>query len=143
MATITVPQAGAFQILDTGATANTGALRDSLGGIAAVQVLGSELKSSGIVTLARVAKTASFTADANGFFYSCDATSGAIVATLPPAASVSGRVYSFKKTDVSGNAVTVTGNAAETIDGSNTKALSSQYAKTLILSNGTSWEILV
>jgi hypothetical protein len=49
----------------------------------------------------------------------------------------------FKKIDSSGNAVTVTGNGAETIDGSNTVALSTQWAKVMIVSNGTSWEKLV
>ena len=142
MAIVTVPQVGSFQTLDTAASLNSGVLRDNLGGIAAVQVLGSELRSTGLLTLNRVSKTVAFTADASGVYFACDATAAAFAATLPPAASVAGRVYYFKKIDVSANAVTVTGNGAETIDGSNTKALSTQYKTIQIFSNGTNWEIV-
>ena len=38
-----------------------------------------------------------------------DATSGPIQITLPLAALVTGRYYFFKKTDASGNAVTIVG----------------------------------
>lgn len=142
MATATIAKAAEFIVLDEAATAGTGVLRDSLGNIAAAQVAGTDLKTTGILTVSRSSKTAAFTAGAF-VVYSCDATSAAFAATLPPAATVPGRVYVFKKIDASANAVTVTGNAAETIDGSNTLALSSQWAKTMIVSNGTSWEKIV
>jgi hypothetical protein len=142
MPTVTLAQATSFQVLDTANTANTGVLRDSSGNIAAAQVSGSEIKSTGTVTITRVAKTAAFTADTSARLFSCDATTAAFAATLPPAATVPGRVYTFRKTDASANAVTVTANGAETIDGTNTKVLSTQYAKTTIVSNGTSWEVI-
>lgn len=140
MASVTVPLVSSFQTFDTNATANTGVLRDNQGNVTVAQCLAAELKSSGLLTLTRVAKSGVFTADTSGVLFSCDATSAAFAATLPPAASVTGRVYFFKKIDSTANAVTVTANGAETIDGSNTSALSSQWAKVGIISNGTSWE---
>jgi hypothetical protein len=142
MATVTLPIAKEFVVLDEAATPSTGVLRDSQGNIAVAQVAGTDLKTSGVLTVSRSSKTSAFTAGAF-VVYSCDATSAAFAATLPPAATVPGRVYVFKKIDSSGNAVTVTGNGAETIDGSNTVALSTQWAKVMIVSNGTSWEKLV
>jgi hypothetical protein len=74
--------------------------------------------------------------------YLCDATSGAITADLPAAASHSGRVVTVKKTDASGNAVTLDGNSSETIDGATTKVLASQYDCASIVSDGTEWHLL-
>jgi hypothetical protein len=72
-----------------------------------------------------------------------DATGGARTITLPAASGCSGRIYCIKKTDASGNAVTVDGNASETIDGSTTNSLSSQYDGVTIQSDGSNWHILV
>lgn len=144
MSAIQVQQAGSnYTTITTNAEANTGVLRDGSGGILGVQVQGSELKTTGNLTLQYVAKAVAFTADTSGTYFSCDATSAAFAVTLPPAATVTGRVYVFKKIDSAAHNVTVTGNGAETIDGSNTKALTSQYAKTMIISNGVGWDILV
>ena len=74
--------------------------------------------------------------------YLCDATGGAFAANLPTAASCSGMKVAFKKTDATTNAVTITGNGSETIDGSNTLALAGQYNAAVIVSNGTSWSII-
>jgi predicted RecA/RadA family phage recombinase len=74
-----------------------------------------------------------------------DATAGAVVITLPTAASALaggiGRVYNVKKTDVSANTVTVDGNASETIDGATTQVLTAQYQSMTIQSNGTTWSL--
>lgn len=96
-------------------------------------------------------KTADFTVwtdDATGspkHVYLCDATSGAITVTLPAVADAdptAGRVVTVKKTDASGNAVTLDADGSETIDGATTKALSSQYDSVTIVSDGTSWHII-
>lgn len=71
-----------------------------------------------------------------------NATSGAFTITLPAAASVPGQVYLVKKTDSSGNAVTVKGNGAELIDGANTNVLSSQYALVRVVSTGSAWAVI-
>lgn len=68
-----------------------------------------------------------------------DATGGAIVITLPPAATAANRVYVIKKIDVSANTVTIQGNGAELIDGANTQVLATQYLARQVQSNGTAW----
>lgn len=72
----------------------------------------------------------------------CDATSGVITVTLPAAADNEGRRYFIKKIDSSANAVTIDGNASETIDDSTTKVLSSQYDSAEIVCDGTEWWII-
>jgi hypothetical protein len=81
-------------------------------------------------------KVAAYTA-VDGDVLLCDASGGAFSVTLPPAAS--GASILVKKTDASANAVTVDGDAAETIDGALTLALAAQYAAITLWSDGTSW----
>ena len=71
-----------------------------------------------------------------------DATAGAITMTLPPAALVPGRIYSFKRINSGANAVIVDGYAAETIDGNLTHTLTPQWNSVTIMSNGVAWFIL-
>lgn len=68
-----------------------------------------------------------------------DATSGAIIFTLPSAASAVGQVFFLKKIDASANVVTVKGNLSELIDGSNTFLINTQYAAITVVSNGTQY----
>ena len=144
MASIAIPNSGSVTQADNTASPNTLVLRDNLGGIVGVQVAGSELKTTGMLTLAvSPSKTTSFTVDTTAVLWLCNATGGAIVATLPPVAGLAGRTYWFKKTDASANNVTVTGSGAETIDGSNTKALTTQYAKSGLVCDGSQWSIIV
>ncbi len=62
--------------------------------------------------------------------------------TLPAVQGISGRIYRIKKTDSGGNAVTVDGSGAETIDGATTNVLSSQYDVIEIQCDGSNWHIL-
>lgn len=71
-----------------------------------------------------------------------DASGAARTITLPAASTCSGRVYAVKKTDSSGNAVTIDGNASETIDGATTLALPTQWQSRTIQSNGTAWFVI-
>lgn len=71
-----------------------------------------------------------------------DATGGAITMTLPPAALVAGRIYSFKRINSGANAVIVDAYGAETIDGSLTHTLTPQWNSVTIMSNGVAWFIL-
>lgn len=95
---------------------------------------------SGKLELTTVTKTANYTA-ANEYAIRCDATGGAFTITLPVAASSVGRIYSIKKIDSSANAITVDGNASETIDGQTTQILSAQYDAITIMCDGTTWDI--
>ena len=83
-----------------------------------------------------------YTALSTDYTILCDATSGTITINLPAAASHSGRIFNVKKSDSSVNAVTIDGNASETIDGSTTQVLSVQYHALTIQSDGSNWHIL-
>ena len=71
-----------------------------------------------------------------------DATSGALTVTLPSASSAVGRYFNVKKIDSTSNAVTVDADGSETIDGSTTASLASQYDSLSIVSDGTEWFII-
>jgi len=70
-----------------------------------------------------------------------DTAGAAITITLPAASDSNGTIYRIKKLGTTGN-VTIDGNGSETIDGSTTLVLSSQYDSTTIYCNGTSWFII-
>jgi len=73
----------------------------------------------------------------------CDATSAAFTITLLPSATAgSGFKLAFKKIDSTANAVTIDGNASETIDGASTISLASQYQDASITADGTNWQII-
>jgi hypothetical protein len=72
----------------------------------------------------------------------CDATSAAFTVTLPAAATAGAGFYVFvKKTDSTANAITIDGNAAETVDGSATVSLPTQYDFMRLRCDGTNWRI--
>lgn len=67
------------------------------------------------------------------------AASGNVDVTLPTASANTGLTYTIKRTDNSGNTVTVIG----TIDGAtNYTGLSAQYKYVTVVSNGTNWYIV-
>ena len=74
----------------------------------------------------------------------CDASGGAFIVTLPTAAGMPGLVYTLKKVDATANIVTLKGNGAELIDGSNTNvaAMAAQFGAITVVSNGASWDII-
>lgn len=62
--------------------------------------------------------------------------------TLPPAAVSNGVWFTFVKTSAAASAVTLDGNASETINGSTTYAsIDAQYDAATIVCNGTAWFI--
>lgn len=71
-----------------------------------------------------------------------DASGDNRIITLPAISGRTGRIYTVKKIDSSGNTVTVDGNSSETIDGSTTKVLSGQYDAIHIQNDGSEWWIL-
>ena len=91
------------------------------------------------IYLASSTKTGAYTATDRDHLILCDATSGAFTVTLPAVASNTGLVLVIKKIDASGNAVTIDGNASETIDGATTLALPAQWNSARIQSNGSAW----
>lgn len=72
----------------------------------------------------------------------CDATANAITFTLLPAATAgAGNVVTVKKIDASGNAVTVDGDGAETLDGATTFVLAAQWKYVELTCTGTAWYV--
>lgn len=94
------------------------------------------------ITFDNDAKTSSFTASASistKLFYPCDATSAAITATIPEAATAGeGATVAVKKTDSSANAVTLTRSGSDTIDGDTSVALEGENDAIIIVSDGVS-----
>lgn len=82
------------------------------------------------------AKTTNYSAVLSDFVV-CN---GAITITLPASSGNSGKIIDVKNIHASATC-TVQGNAAETIDGSNTYLLSSQYQSITVVSDGTNWYI--
>jgi hypothetical protein len=68
-----------------------------------------------------------------------DATFGSITITLPLAATASGNNYIIKKIDTYATSVIVSANGGQTIEGSSTVTLSTQYAFVRVFSNGSTW----
>lgn len=71
-----------------------------------------------------------------------DASGAPRTITLPPASSVTGRIYTVKKVDASANAVTIDPTGTETIDGASTATISGQYDSLTMQSDGTRWWII-
>lgn len=71
----------------------------------------------------------------------CDATGGAIVINLQSAAVFKEKRLTFIKTDASANTVTIDPTSTQTINGAATPALSAQYQRMVIVSNGANWFI--
>lgn len=82
------------------------------------------------------------TLDTTHYCVDVDASGGARTITLPTAVGCNGRVYVVRKSDSSGNAVTIDGDGAETINGATTKALSAQYDTATVMSTGAAWIII-
>jgi hypothetical protein len=79
----------------------------------------------------------------NVSYVRADASGGAFTVTLPVAADNLGRKILIKKIDSSANAVTISGTGSDTIEGSATKSLSSQWSSLyLIAGTSGSWEII-
>lgn len=68
-------------------------------------------------------------------------SSGAFTATLPTAASMTGKVITLKKTDSTLNAITIATTSSQTIDGSLTTSLNTQNETLTLVSNGSNWFI--
>lgn len=69
------------------------------------------------------------------------ATSGAVIVTLPPAATVAGQVFQIKRTDSSANAITVTA-PTSSIDGAVSVSMPIQYTSLTLASNGSAYFVL-
>jgi len=73
--------------------------------------------------------------------YTIDCTgNGTFTVTLPTAANIAGRIYVIKNSG--SGVITVATTSSQTIDGSTTNSLSTQYSRVTVQSNGANWIIL-
>lgn len=87
--------------------------------------------------------TADTTADADSDVVLLDASGGNVTLTLPSAADARSRPLVAKRTDSSGNTVTIAAAGSDTIDGAASATLASQWASVVLLPDGgTGWVIL-
>ena len=107
--------------------------RLNVGGLA---TFAGAVSVAGLTKHSQATKDAAYTASTEEYLF-CDATGGAFSITLPAVSA--GLQYTIKKTDASANAVTISGNAAETIDGELTQALTTQYDVITIVGTATEW----
>lgn len=70
-----------------------------------------------------------------------DTGAASVTLTLPPAAGVTGYRVDIKK-QTAANTLTVDGHASETIDGTATRAWTTQYQSFSLVSTGSAWSIV-
>jgi len=108
-----------------------------------VTEIGNTWNAKASTVLDVVTKTADYTANIiTDSIILCDATSGVVTITLPTSVGNAGKTFSVKKIDASGNNVVVDGNGSQTIDGSTTQTISTQYDEKRIVSDGSNWFII-
>lgn len=106
------------------------------------------LLRAGITNAVQSTQTTSFSASASisiRYLYPCDATSGAITATLPAAATAgNGATVIFQKTDSTANAVTLARAGSDTINGATSYSMTDRYDVLAAVSDGVSaWVLIV
>lgn len=97
---------------------------------------------AGLSNLSVTSKVAAYTATTGDDVVLADSSAGAYTVGLYTAVGNSGKTIRIKKTDTSVNLVTVDPNSTETIDGSTTLKLSTQYESITLVSNGTNWNLI-
>jgi len=114
------------------------------------QTIGSNLTLSGDITLTAgykrtgiISKTSMYIPTVTDDVIKGDTSGGAFTIYLPAVASATGKIYTFIRTGAGGNALTLDGYFAETIDGAATNAtMDAQYDSLTILCDGTEWFII-
>ncbi len=86
-------------------------------------------------------KTTAYSILVSDWFLKLDATGGIFTVTLPTAVGYTDKEYILKKIDSSGNVITVATTSSQTIDGSTTKSLSTQWSTLVVVSDGANWLI--
>lgn len=99
------------------------------------------LQTLGVGLAAVVAGTTALT-QANAGLLLIDATAGNVILNLPAASAAVGAVFQFKRLDSTANTVTVNRAGSDTIDGSTSFTLNSQFDYQEIRADGTSaWRV--
>jgi hypothetical protein len=96
----------------------------------------------GISTAVTATSASSLTLGVSNSVVLVDATDGTRTINLPTAVGNAGREYTIKKVDSSVNAVAVTGNSSQTVDGATPYNLTAQYQFVRIVSDGANWMVI-
>jgi len=75
------------------------------------------------------------------YFCTNAADTGDITITLPSAAGLTGREFTFIKTDSTTNDIIIDGDGSETLNGYASITLDCQYARIKIVSDGSNWQV--
>jgi hypothetical protein len=102
----------------------------------------SKMQVTGSVSLPIINTSSNLTLNATHYTVTVDASAGNRTITLPNAVGAAGRIYVIKKTDVTGNNVTIATTSSQTIDGAANKMISTQYAGYTVQSDNTNWMII-
>lgn len=86
-------------------------------------------------------KTADYTITASDSIILADTTTASFTVTLPTAVGITGRSYTIKKLSGGINGVTIDGNGSETIDGSLSITITTQWTVRQITSDGANWVV--
>lgn len=92
--------------------------------------------------LSYVAKSADYTALNTDEFINVDASGAARTITLPTAVGFTNKIFNIRKSDSSGNTVTVNTTSSQTINGALTQVISAQYVVLSVRSDGANWMII-
>lgn len=99
----------------------------------------AKLATGAIPKPTTVTKNANFTASAEEDVYYVTTGASVITATLPAAASNSGKRLTFKKVDTGAGRLIIDGNSSETIDGYTTVEVAFQHDVIDIICDGANW----
>lgn len=92
--------------------------------------------------LSVTSKTTTYAATSSDDVILCSTAGGAWSLSLPAAASNTGKVYRVVKTTSDFTALTIDPNSTETINGSATTTLNTQYETLVFISDGSNWVVL-
>ncbi len=134
-----------LQFRDTGIYINSGA--DGKLTIAADGTGNDDITLSGSVTISggmaisHTGTDSNYTASVDDSIIGIDTTSGAVTVTLPSAGAVAGKVFIIHDEGgtAGSNNITVATEGSETIDGSSTATISTNYGSLRIYSDGTNF----
>ena len=98
----------------------------------------STLQTNGSVSSSYITKTATYTITSDDYTINC--TANTFTTTLPTAVGITGRIYNIKNSGT--GTITIAANGTETIDGSLTAIIATQYNSITIQSTGTNWIII-
>jgi len=99
----------------------------------------STLQTGGSFATAISTQSSNYSASINDYTILCNST---LTITLPDATGAKGRIYVIKNIGTGTITITRNGSTSQTIDGTATQTLSTQYQSMMIQSDGSNWYIL-